>query len=412
MGSCLLILDTGASDELEARRRLVKIALLSQAAFIAPLGVFLAGASALGRDTTLSIVCLPAAYALYRVLAWYGARLRFGGLQHVAGGELTERTAAIARAAVARLHGVYILRNRLAREVNAFATGAGVIILTQGLVERLSRRELDAVIAHEAGHLSGRHNGIRSFLFWAYVFLAQPAMSFLTSNFGLPPWIALAPVGPILYIFGVAWISQRHEFDADTRAAAITRDPEGTIAALARLSRITKSPVDWGGMQGSILSHPSMKKRVLAIAARFHMPESRALELLDNPDSLERAAQPAAAAQSLDDAAPLAAVPAAYALPAEFQQVDPVFNSATMQTYIFWVSWLLNFVLIGLLVCLALVIGQLLGPGKAILLYLACTPAVAWVYLRISNLMDRSFRRRLARRIAARVPHPAHMSSG
>jgi heat shock protein HtpX len=50
----------------------------------------------------------------------------------------------------------------------------------------------------------------------------------------------------------VAQVSQRHEFDADLQAARITGDPEAVIAALARLSRIKNSPLDWGGIQGSI----------------------------------------------------------------------------------------------------------------------------------------------------------------
>ena len=135
MASCLLILDPGGAEGREARWRLLRIAISGQAALIVPLGLFLAGTSSIKNDGAWAVACLPGAYVLYRLIAWYGVRLRFSGLQHVADGELTLRAAAIAQAAGAKLRGVYILRNRLAREVNAFATGQGVIILTQGLVE-------------------------------------------------------------------------------------------------------------------------------------------------------------------------------------------------------------------------------------------------------------------------------------
>ena len=251
-------------------------------------------------------------------------------------------------------------------------------------------------MAHEIGHLKGRHNGIQATFFWLYIIVAQPLMALVISFTGLPAWLAMAPLGPIIYILVVAQVSQRHEFNADARAAQITGDPEATIAALARLSRTTNSPVDWGGIQGSILSHPSMRKRVLSIARRFGMPEARALELLQNPDVLGGAT-----------AATTVEAPAAYALPEEFHGADPVFNSAAMQSYILWVSWTLNVVLVGLLVALAIVLGHSLEPGRAVLVFLASIPGVAWAYLRIANLADKLYRKMLRRRIARRLLHPA-----
>lgn len=328
MATCLWILGSNGIASAETRRRLTRLALAQQAALIVPLGLFLSARGMLDERQALSIVCLPAAYMLYRAIAWYGARLQLGGLQVVADGELTARMAAIAQAAGAKLRGVYVLRSRLAQEVNAFATSQGVIILTQGLVERLPRRELDAVIAHEAGHLRGRHIGIQSTVFWAIILFQVPAMALLNGVVSLPQWFPFALLLPVIYMWIVAQVSQRHEFDADLQAARITRDPEAVIAALARLSRIGNSPLDWGGIQCSILTHPAMRKRVLTIAGRCGVPQEWALALLADPDLLT----------PVETAPGAAAVSACYPLPAEFHSPEPAFHSAPEPAYGFWAS--------------------------------------------------------------------------
>jgi heat shock protein HtpX len=398
MASCLWILgSTGTSSA--ATGRLIRLALAQQAALIVPLGLFMSASGALDQGAA-SIICLPAAYVLYRVISWYGARLQFGGLQVVANGELTARMTAIAQAAGAKLRGVYVLRNRLAEEVNAFASSQGVIILTQGLVERLPRRELDAAIAHEAGHLRGRHVGIQSTVFWTIIVFQVPAMALLNKVVSVPDWFPFALLAPVIYTLIVAQVSQRHEFDADLQAARITRDPEAVIAALARLSRIKNSPLDWGGIQGSILTHPSMKKRVLAVAQSCGMPAERALALLADPDLLT--ASESTRGETAPGAAPVSAY---YPLPAEFHSAEPVFNSAAVQAYAFWMSWGTNVALVALLVAAAVAAQQFLEVGTAVLVFLSFIPAAAWAYLRIANWADRQFYGILRNRIAKRLPH-------
>jgi Zn-dependent protease with chaperone function len=403
MASCLWILGSTGATSSAATGRLLRLALAQQAALIVPLGLFMSANGTLEGAATL--ICLPAAYVLYRVISWYGARLQFGGLQVVADGELTARMAAIAQTAGAKLRGVYVLRNRLAEEVNAFASSQGVIILTHGLVERLPRRELDAVIAHEAGHLRGKHIGIQSTVFWAIILFQVPAMALLHSVVSLPDWFPMALLFPVIYTLIVAQVSQRHEFDADLQAARITRDPEAVIAALARLSRIKNSPLDWGGIQGSILTHPSMKKRVLAVAQSSGMTAERALALLANPDLLatyETAPSETNPGETAPGAVPVSAY---YPLPAEFHSAEPVFNSAAVQSYAFWASWGTNVALVALLVAAAMAAQWFLWPGRAVLVFLSFIPAAAWAYLRIANSADRQFYRVLRNRIAQRLPH-------
>src|SRR5262249_17001299 len=72
-------------------------------------------------------------------------------------GELRDRLFALAAAAKVRLRQVYVLPMRRARIANAFAVRRDVVLVTDHLLENLSRREVDAVLAHEISHLRHGH---------------------------------------------------------------------------------------------------------------------------------------------------------------------------------------------------------------------------------------------------------------
>src|SRR5262249_33977826 len=128
-------------------------------------------------------------------------------------------------------------------------------------------------------------------------------------------------------------LSRKHEFEADGKAAELVNDPEGMIAALARLSKMTRTPVSWGGIQGAILSHPSMRQRVLAIAHRFGLAEERAVALLHDPDLLAADTGP----EDLH-----------YSVPAECEGLEPVFSSRSKSAYQMWGRWTSNVALAAL----------------------------------------------------------------
>ena len=88
-------------------------------------------------------------------------------MEAVDGGEFAERVNALARKAGVPLKRIYILRNRLPRESNAFAMSGGRVAITESLLRGLNKREVDAVMAHELGHLKGRHVGAQTGLYWA-----------------------------------------------------------------------------------------------------------------------------------------------------------------------------------------------------------------------------------------------------
>ena len=397
---CTLILSPPSHAESPALRlRLAGTVVLQQAVYLVPVGVFVSGTSLMEYSQALAIGSLPAAFALYRIMSFCAHRYRVGGFQALTSGDLYGRISALAKSAGTRLNGVFILGNRRAAEANASADSQGLIMLTRGLVDNLTRREVDAVVAHEVGHLRGKHPSLQTWLLVAYFVLRIPAGALLPRS-GPAAVLLSLPIFPIIYVLVAARVSQRHEFNADARAVALTGDPEGKIAALARLRRLGKSPVDWGGIQGSILSHPSMRQRVLALGNRFGVPPERALAILADPDSIAPCwpAPPA----GIDAAAP--AVPRHYDLPAEVRDTGLVFTSSAKDAYVRLAFWSMQVVLVAILAAIASVCERIVPIGPNVLLLLASIPAAAWLFLRIANVFGVLIHRRLESRIRQRIP--------
>ncbi|MFA5532685.1 MAG: M48 family metalloprotease [Candidatus Shapirobacteria bacterium] len=137
---------------------------------------------------------------------------------------------------------------------NAFATGRdpnhAVICATTGLLEKLNRSELEAVIAHELSHIKNydiRLMTIVSILIGTLsilINLATRSTFFRRNNDNNNNGGAiLAIIGLILIIFAplIAQliqlaISRRREYFADASAVKLTRQPQGLIDALKKIS--------------------------------------------------------------------------------------------------------------------------------------------------------------------------------
>ena len=105
---------------------------------------------------------------------------------------------------------------------NSFATGRNpahaAIVVTTGLLQKLSRMELEGVIAHELSHI--RSNDIL-------------VTSLGTALVGLP----LMPAGPLAgRLLGVL-VGRGRERDADISGVRLTRYPPGLAAALEKVRR-------------------------------------------------------------------------------------------------------------------------------------------------------------------------------
>ncbi|MCD6097183.1 M48 family metallopeptidase [bacterium] len=140
---------------------------------------------------------------------------------------------------------------------NAFATGRdknhSAIALTQGLLDKLEKSELEGVIAHELSHIKNKDILLASTIVVLVGLVALASQLFIRSLFWFGTgrknekqgglgiiFLVLAIIGIILaplvaQIIQLA-ISRKREFLADSSAVLLTRYPEGLIKALKKIS--------------------------------------------------------------------------------------------------------------------------------------------------------------------------------
>jgi heat shock protein HtpX len=132
---------------------------------------------------------------------------------------------------------------------NAFATGRNqekaVVCVTQGLLEVMSREELEGVIAHELAHIKNRDmllQTVTATLAGAISNLAWFGMFFGGSDEdgGVPGGILMVILAPIAATMIQLAISRQREFKADAVGAEITGRPHGLANALQRLDAAAK----------------------------------------------------------------------------------------------------------------------------------------------------------------------------
>ena len=150
---------------------------------------------------------------------------------------------------------IYLIREK---QPNAFATGRNpkhaVVAVTEGLLEKLDRSELEGVLAHELSHVGNRDMLLSTVIVVLVGFISIISDMFLRSAF----WGGLGrrddreggQAGAILMIVGIALsilapiaamliqlaISRKREFLADASGALLTRYPEGLASALEKIS--------------------------------------------------------------------------------------------------------------------------------------------------------------------------------
>jgi heat shock protein HtpX len=139
---------------------------------------------------------------------------------------------------------------------NAFATGRspeqGVVVFTTGLLQKMSRQQVQAVAAHELSHIANRDSlvgVVAAVLVGVVIIISRIALRLLFYGgrrrggrdggaqgplvlIGLVV-LVIAPIFALLLRFA---ISRRRESLADANAVRLTRDPEAMIGALQVLA--------------------------------------------------------------------------------------------------------------------------------------------------------------------------------
>ncbi len=147
--------------------------------------------------------------------------------------------------------------------MNAFATGRdpehAVICVTTGLLNRLNREELEGVIAHELSHVINYDIRLMSIVTILVGFIALLSDWMLRITFRgkrksnensgqlqiiiFVVGIALAVLSPLIAKLIQLAISRKREFLADASAVGLTKNPQGLIKALEKIST-DKEPLE------------------------------------------------------------------------------------------------------------------------------------------------------------------------
>lgn len=192
---------------------------------------------------------------------------------------------------------IYIINER---QPNAFTTGRkkeeAKIVVTQGLLDRLDRRELEGVIAHELAHVGNRDVflaslvvvlvsvvSILSRLFLRFSYLQgrrdRKNKSGLLGLLGLVGAL-LAPLAASLIRLS---ISRKREFLADADGALLTRDPQGLADALKKISSYQIEMKNLNTSTAHLyFSNPLKEKNFLAKLFMTHPPVEERIKALES----------------------------------------------------------------------------------------------------------------------------------
>ncbi len=174
---------------------------------------------------------------------------------------------------------------------NAFATGRNPahasVAFTAGLLQLMNDRELEAVIAHELGHVKHRDiliSSVAATIAAAITMLARMAFFFggrrdeEEEGGGVVGGVLMLILAPIAAVLIQMAISRTREYAADAAAARYTGSPSGMIAGLDKLECWSKriplhaspatahmfiiQPFTGSSMMRLFSTHPSTAERI------------------------------------------------------------------------------------------------------------------------------------------------------
>ncbi len=206
----------------------------------------------LGTTGLLTVVVVGGALSLLRPrvpTSWVLRMYRAVPLSEDVAPHLHRAIAALSeRAGLARTPQLYYVPSSLP---NAFTTGQGddtAIAVTDGILRKLSGRQLAGVLAHEVSHIRAGDTRIMnlsdvvarmthglSYMGMGLVLFTLP----LTLTGDLRPLLAgiALSVLPTVTTLLQSGLSRSREYDADIAGAALTGDPEGLASGLEALER-------------------------------------------------------------------------------------------------------------------------------------------------------------------------------
>ncbi|MCX5770438.1 MAG: M48 family metalloprotease [Candidatus Hydrogenedentes bacterium] len=176
-------------------------------------------------------LCSAGSLLLLMNLWWKTFRVRRERLTEC---PLRERINSLAEKAGVKLKDIQILTPAIRMfSANAFTLQGGKLVLTDCLVDRLTTREVDAIVGHELGHTRRRHPekkvrfSLAGGVIWGVVLGAGTALPGLST---VPiaqdlQWALFCFLGLWFWLLFSRAISRRNERQADADAIELTGDP-------------------------------------------------------------------------------------------------------------------------------------------------------------------------------------------
>src|SRR4051812_30559834 len=230
---------------------------------------------------------------------WFSDKLvlRMYGAHPVEGTELNAIVGELAARGGMPVPKVYLIESD---QPNAFATGRNpenaAVAATSGLMRRLNRDEVRAVLAHELGHVKNRDSltmTITAVLAGAIGMLAQSLFFFCglggrdrespLGGIGALLVMILAPIAAMLVQMAV---SRSREYEADRAGAALCGQPRALASALHKISNAAAeipnpraqqnpasahlfivNPLHGNGADSLFSTHPSTENRIARLMA-------------------------------------------------------------------------------------------------------------------------------------------------
>ena len=230
------------------------------------------------------------------MLGFAGAQLAPNDTQHKKIYRSVENVAIAAGLPVPK---VYLIEDD---SLNAFATGhspqTASVALTTGIVKKLEPLELEAVIAHEMGHIGNRDirlnliiiTGLGVCAMLAELLFRIGGSSSSDHNKDEPSAkVALLIMGIALFIFNLIVapivrlaISRTREYAADATAAYITRNPAALASALRKISQDARVEVlDTSKNMSHACIYDPLDPERMAFFGSTHPPIEKRIERLN-----------------------------------------------------------------------------------------------------------------------------------
>jgi heat shock protein HtpX len=238
---------------------------------------------------------------LYNILAYYFSDwliLRSSHAKPITEEAIPEYTAIVKKLALKAgipMPKLYVIHEDA---INAFATGRNqkkaVVVVTRGLLEKLTPDETAGVIAHELAHIQYNDmflmavisvlTGLISIfadIFWFNNLMSQAESRDRSGAIAIIG-VILALFAPLASVFVKLAISRKREYNADARGAELTGNPNFLIGALEKIKRdqvplpranramahlYIASPFKGGGLEEFMSTHPDIDKRIEALKA-------------------------------------------------------------------------------------------------------------------------------------------------